>query len=302
MITLLMLTALAFGPTLDLEIASGEHLAVRDEGKGPTVVLVPGLTGCCYGFRQVVPGLTGAGRRTVVIEPLGIGASARPAHADYSLTAQADRLAAVMDSLRTGPAVVVGHGVSGSMVLRLALRRPDLVAAVVSIEGGPDERAATPTVKRALGLASFAVKVGAGRVLRDRFRAGLENASGDRAWIDGITLRRYFAGTARDVPAALAALRAMADAEEPQSLQANLSAIRCPVLLLLGGADHEGGPDDSAVALLRERLPDLQVAGFPGGGHYLFEEDPAGVVRAILDLPAGGAATVASATSGRSSP
>ncbi|MBE0567364.1 MAG: alpha/beta fold hydrolase [Krumholzibacteria bacterium] len=282
MLALLMVAALAAGAAQDLEIAPDEHLNVRDHGAGRTIVLVPGLTGCAYGFRHLIPGLTAAGCRVIVIEPLGIGASARPAGADYSLTAQADRIGAAMDRLGAGPGLVVGHGVSGSMVLRLAYRRPDLVAGVVLIEGGPDENGTTPTVKRSLGLASLAAKLGGGRLLRDRFQAGLEEASGDRSWIDGLTVKRYFAGAARDLHGTIAALRAMADASEPESLRANLDRISCGVTLLLGAAPHEGSPPPADVALLDAQLADFRSQSFAGAGHYLFEEVPDAVTAAIL--------------------
>jgi pimeloyl-ACP methyl ester carboxylesterase len=282
MLTMLVLATLAAGPSSPVQVAPGEILGVSVQGAGRAVVLVPGLTGCAYGFRNVVPELTAAGCRVIVIEPLGIGSSTRPAASDYSLTAQADRIAAAMDELAAGPALVVGHGVAGSMVLRLAYRRPDLVAGVVSIEGGPEESATTPTVKKALGWAALAVKLGAGRFLRDRFRSSLESSSGDPSWIDDITVRRYFAGTARDLDGTIKALRAMADTPEPESLHANLARIACPVTLLLGTAPHDGAPDAAAVALLQTELTDFRTREFTGAGHFIYEEEPAGVAAALL--------------------
>ena len=47
----------------------------------------------------------------------------RPPEADYSLTAQADRIAVVLDVLGLEPAVVVAHAVGASMALRLAYRQ-----------------------------------------------------------------------------------------------------------------------------------------------------------------------------------
>src|SRR3989475_10138279 len=80
-------------------VAPRESLPVEAAGGGAPVVLIPGLFGWAFGFRKLVPLLVGAGYRTIVIEPLGVGASARPEKANYSLTAQADRIAAVLDSL-----------------------------------------------------------------------------------------------------------------------------------------------------------------------------------------------------------
>lgn len=282
-VTLLTLSSAAL-----IETGPGEAVATYSVGAAATaedtVVLVPGLTGCAYGFRRLSEELATSGCRVVVIEPLGVGASDRPAAADYSLTAQADRLARVIEFEQAGPCLVLAHGVAGSMALRLASRRPDLVLAVVSIEGGPVENCLTPTVKRTLSLVSLAAKLGAKRLIRDRFKSSLEAASGDPAWLDGITVRRYFQGFGRNLSASVDALRAMAEAQEPESLQANLHRINCPVVLLLGTAEHEGCPPPDAVAVLRSSLPNFQLKKVSGAGHFIFEEQPQVVAQVVLDL------------------
>src|SRR5438034_1407116 len=78
--------------TFSLALSPAESVAVTVTGTGDPVVLVPGLFGSAFGYRAVIPLLTDAGYRAIVVEPLGIGSSARPEHADYSLTAQADRI------------------------------------------------------------------------------------------------------------------------------------------------------------------------------------------------------------------
>src|SRR5438034_523440 len=85
--------------TFSLALSPAESVAVTVTGTGDPVVLVPGLFGSAFGYRAVIPLLTDAGYRAIVVEPLGIGSSARPEHADYSLTAQADRIAAALDRL-----------------------------------------------------------------------------------------------------------------------------------------------------------------------------------------------------------
>src|SRR2546428_7698221 len=115
---------------------------------------------------MVIPRVTGAGYRAIVIEPLGVGNSGRPEHADYSLTAQADRIAGALDQLGVTWAVIVAHATSASIAYRLAYRRPDLVRAVVSLEGGPVEAAATPGVRRPMRLRARVQLVGGGPVLR----------------------------------------------------------------------------------------------------------------------------------------
>src|SRR2546430_6577011 len=100
-------------------VAPAESLSVEAAGRGARVVLIPGVFGWAFGFRKLVPLLVGAGYRTIVIEPLGVGASARPEKANYSLTAQADRIAAVLDSLHVRNALVLAHSIGGSEAVRL---------------------------------------------------------------------------------------------------------------------------------------------------------------------------------------
>ena len=38
-------------PTESVTVAPGEQITVAVAGEGPTIVLVPGLSGCCYAFR-----------------------------------------------------------------------------------------------------------------------------------------------------------------------------------------------------------------------------------------------------------
>src|SRR5437867_2188495 len=119
-------------------VAGAESLQVTVAGPdgGTPVVLIPGLFGSAFAYRRVIPPLAAAGDRVIVIEPLGVGSSGRPEHANYSLTAQADRVAAALDALGVTRAVVVAHSTSASIAYRLAYRRGDLVRAIVSLEGG----------------------------------------------------------------------------------------------------------------------------------------------------------------------
>lgn len=266
--------------------ASRASVAAPDTSPRVSVLLVPGLSGCAHGWRKVAPLLAAGGCRVVIAEPLGIGGAPRPADADYSLTAQADRLAARLDSLRAAPAVVVAHGVSVSMALRLAVRRPDLVRAVVALEGGPAETAASPALASALGKAKLAAKLLGMRTVRAKFRASLAAASGDAAWIDDAVVRAYLAGPGVDLGAAQRTARAMALAREPEPLVANLPRVRCPVALLLGGAPHAGRVPEEQVAALRAGVARLTVAVVDGAGHFLQEERPEVVASAALALAA----------------
>jgi pimeloyl-ACP methyl ester carboxylesterase len=262
-------------------VGPGEELHVEIHGHGPTLVLIPGLLGSAYGFRKVVGPLADAGYRVVVVEPLGIGGSARPRSADYSLTAQADRVAAVLDRLDGGQAVVVAHSVGASIAMRLAYRHPERVAALVSLDGGPAEAAGTRGFRRAMRFAPLLRLFGGEGRIRSQVRTTLVERSADPAWVTEEVVDGYMAGASRDLGAALRAFGQMARAREPEALGPHLRAIRCPVRLVIGTATREGGISPAEIGQLRAGLPSFALETVPGAGHFVFEEKPMAVVSAV---------------------
>jgi len=265
-------------------VAPAESLSVETAGRGDPVVLIPGLFGSAFGFRKLVPLLVDAGYRTIVIEPLGVGASARPQKANYSLTAQADRIAAVLDSLHVRNALVLAHSIGGSEAFRLTYRRPDLVRGLLSIEGGPTERAITPAFKRALRFAPWIKLFGGIRLIRRKIRGMLIDSSGDPSWVTDSTVLGYTAAAGRDLDATLKAYLAMANAREPELLAPHLSQIRCPVRLMVGGAHHDGDVGVPEVQLLARALPAFAIDSVPAAGHFIQEEEPGAVLASVTRL------------------
>jgi len=289
--TLLAMVQLAAPAHLDslarrIAVAPAESIQVTAAGPsmGPTVVIIPGLVSPAYAFRKVLPPLAEAGVHAVVVEPLGVGHSSRPGNADYSHTAQAHRVAAVMDSLGLKHAVIMGHAVGTAVVLRLALARPDLVRGLMLLEGGALESAAVPGVKKAIQF-SFLVRIFAGRGrIRKEVRKALIASSGDASWVTDSLVERYTEGAAGDMGAVLRALKGMQRSVEPDSLAPRLSEIHVPVLLMLGGAAHEAGPSTGRVHTLERRIPQLRERVVFGAGLHIHEEQPAVVVEELLRL------------------
>jgi pimeloyl-ACP methyl ester carboxylesterase len=287
LLALLLITdSASVSQTFMVAVAPTESLSVEITGRGDPVVLIPGLFGSAFGFRKIVPLLADAGYRTIVIEPLGVGASARPEKANYSLTAQADRIAAVLDSLHVRNALVLAHSIGGSEAFRLTYRRPDLVRGLLSIEGGPTEKAITPAFKRALRFAPWIKLFGGMRLIRRKIRGMLIDSSGDASWVTDSTVLGYTAAAARDLDATLKAYLAMANAREPEQLAPRLPQIRCPVRLLVGGARHDGDVGVQEVDLLKRTLPAFVIDSVRGAGHFIQEEEPGAVLAGVARLKA----------------
>src|SRR4051794_30764758 len=124
--------------------SGGVTLAVDDAGDGTPVVLLHGLTAT---RRYVVMGsrsLERSGHRVVAYDARGHGESApAPLPDAYGYDVLADDLEAVLDELGIQRAVLAGASMGAHTIARLAISRPDRVAAAVFItpafEPGRDE-------------------------------------------------------------------------------------------------------------------------------------------------------------------
>jgi pimeloyl-ACP methyl ester carboxylesterase len=262
-------------------LSDAASLRVAIAGEGAAVVLIPGLFSSSFGYRKLIPKLAEAGYCAIAIEPLGVGGSGRPDHADYSLTAQADRIAAALTALGVDRAVIVAHSAAASIAFRMAYRHPARVAAVVSMEGGIPEQAATAGFRRALKFAPLIRLFGGRRMIRGKVRSTLLGGAADKSWVTDEVVDGYMGPGGRDLGATLRAYKGMANAREPEPLAPRLAEVRCPVRLLLGAVPHQGGPDAAEVARMQQALPALVVERLPGVGHFVYEEAPAAVVAAV---------------------
>ncbi|HEX9054953.1 MAG TPA: alpha/beta hydrolase [Gemmatimonadales bacterium] len=271
----------------DIPVARGEVLRTTSVGSGRPVVLIPGLFGAAFGYRRIVGPLAGLGYRAIVVEPLGFGWSAHPRRANYSLTAQTARVAAVLDSLGIRQALIIAHSTGASIALRLAYDRPDLVEGILSIDGGPAETAATPGLRRAMRFGGMLTKA---LLQPDAFRGEVRREivanSSDTSWVTPEVVAGYTEGATADLSGAIDAWQGMAQSVESESLLARLGDCKVPVRLLVGAVPHQSGVGAEQIALLAQRLPDFSADSVPGSGQYVQEEQPAAVLAALEKLAA----------------
>lgn len=126
-------------PTTSVPPEASVHLHVEEAGDGPAIVLTHGL-GDDAGTWSAVADLLRHSRRVVAWDLRGHGRSGAPASPD-----QYTREVAVADLVRIvdrvgAPVTLVGHSLGGYLSLILALRRPELVRALVLVSSGPGFR------------------------------------------------------------------------------------------------------------------------------------------------------------------
>jgi pimeloyl-ACP methyl ester carboxylesterase len=254
-------------------------------GEGPPLLLVHGLGGAASNWTELAPLLARRHRLLVPDLPGHGGSSALPAVS--GLDPFADRVALVAEREGLLPAPVVGHSLGGMVVLRLALRRPADVQAVV-LAG-----AAGLSIGNVVGrqLLSVFSTVRPGR-LAARYRGWVTRSPLLRRLVFGfVSVADPIALTEGAVEGFLAAQLLHTDVDSAwRALRVDdprqeLEGVRCPVLVLWGSEDVQL-PLDDAFEYTRRLRARLRV--IPGCGHLLIGERPDACDRAIEDfLPDG---------------
>ena len=289
---LLTLALLAGSPdsavVRDIEVAPGETLRTTTIGSGEPLVLIPGIFGAAFGYRTVTGPLAARGYQCIIIEPLGYGWSSHPKHADYSFTAQTERVSRALDQLGVTRALFVAQSSGASIAFRLAIARPGLVRGLLSIDGGPSETAATPGMRKAFSHGSFLAKlVFDETMLRSEVRQEIVRNSGDTTWVTDAVIHGYTAGQTADMHGAIDAFQQMSKSTEPATLADRLHNCVAPVLLLIGTVPHPAGIGADERKLLKAKLRHFKTEHVAGSGQYIQEEQPGAVVAAVSQLDKG---------------
>ncbi|MGB2876282.1 MAG: alpha/beta fold hydrolase [Gaiellaceae bacterium] len=256
----------------------GSVLRYLVAGGGDPLVLVHGLGGAAANWLGLAPLLL-PGRRVIVPELPGHGGSA-PLPAAPSLDAYADRIALLIERERLGPAPLVGHSLGGAIVLRVSIRRPELVSALV-LAGAAGISSGTRRMRYALtmtGLIKPGKRIAPYRHLIARSPALRTLAFGRWGVADPAALpldvaEAFLAGHARHTDTRSAARALVGD--DPRT---DLDRVRAPVLLLWGARDRQLPVGDAFEYARRLGAPLRVIADC---GHLLIGERPEACADAV---------------------
>lgn len=126
----------------------GVALHVETSGDGPPVLLVHGFPDSGHVWRHQVAALVDAGRRTIVPDLRGMGASARPEGVEpYRLSRVVADLLAVLDAHDIERADVVAHDWGAGAAWPLAALHPERVRSLTALSVGHPEASRPPTLE-----------------------------------------------------------------------------------------------------------------------------------------------------------
>ena len=270
--------------TTHVVVAPAETLAVTMSGTGSPIVIIPGLLGGAYGFRKVVPQLDALHDRVIIIDPLGTGGSSRPRDADYSMQAQAARVAAALDSLHIHRALIVGQAAGVPIAFRLGLLRPEQVSGIVAVNGSASEKFSSGGLRMALRLAPIIKLFGGEKRAQNKVVNGLRESSADPSWVTNDVVNAYTAPYKQDFTTTLRVLSAVSSAKEPFVLLPRLHELHMPLLLVLGEGAEKPAVKADELAAMRTAMPAMRVQAFANVGHFIQEERPDLLVQAVNSL------------------
>lgn len=111
----------------------GSKVHYLEQGQGPAIVMIHGLSGVAQNFGYQVLGDLAKEHRVIAIDRPGSGYSVRHPRSAATLEVQADIVAGVIDALGLDQPLLVGHSLGGAVSLATALRHPDKVSGLALI-------------------------------------------------------------------------------------------------------------------------------------------------------------------------
>jgi lipase len=263
-------------------------------GRGHAVVAVHGLTANYVNFVGIAECL--AGRLPLLAFDLrGRGDSDKP-EGPYGLVQHARDIAHAMRSMGVGPSILIGHSMGAFVATALAAQDPDLVTALVLIDGGyvPATLGSGQNTGSALAarIAQLRKTYSSRNDYREFWRAQPHFPRAEwNHWLEAF-LDYEVAGEVSVRPKALEAaiLADLKEVLQREAIVARLRAIRVPTLMLR--AERGFTPDepplfpDELVGEIQSVQPRIEDYKFEGTTHYTIALGEKGSAR-IADLIVG---------------
>ncbi len=248
--------------------------------KGQMVVLSHCWTGNRSTWEPVAARLVTAGRRVVLYDQRGHGASTMGPDAP-TVEQLGEDLAAVLEAVDARDAVLAGHSMGGMAIQALAVARPDVVAERVSAL----VLAGTAGFGVAAGPLAGPVRFATGNRSVERLMASRLGPALIRGTV-GRNPRQAHLEATRDAYLSLPTdvRRQFLIALQAMDFRAGLASVAAPATVVIGSRDLLTPPRLGRA--LAAAIPGARLVEVPGAGHMLPYEEPDQLAEIILSAGA----------------
>lgn len=258
----------------------GQNVAYHRHGQGPSVALIHGIPTSSYLWRNVIPLLVGQGFEVIALDLLGFGNSGKPTDVDLGVASQARLVVAALRQLNWDGSAIVGHDIGGGVAQLVCANDPHAAKHLVLLDSIAYDSFPEPGIARLkepvwddiLGAPDFDLRKG----LAKGFMRGMVHQ--ERVTPE---LIRAYEQPFQGIEGRLAYLRAARAlrTEELSTRMAEIEKLTLPTLILWG-AEDVFQPIQYGMRLANA-MPQARFAKVDHAGHFLPEDEPAGVAHSI---------------------
>ena len=255
--------------------SDGLRLWYEDQGDGPPILCLSGLTRNSTDFDYALPFLVGE-HRVIRLDYRGRGKSQRaPDWRSYTVPTEARDVVELIDHLGLPEVAVLGTSRGGLVAMALALTHKPRLTGVCLVDIGPViAEEGLEVIRGYVGQSPAAATMAEAVAMRAALMAGFEGVPESR-WREEVEkhYRETPGGLAINYDARLRDAVLEAGAAPAADLWPLFDALGGLPLALIRGANTDLLAP-ATVAEMRRRRPDMIVADVPGRGHVPFLDEP----------------------------
>ncbi|MEM9851667.1 MAG: alpha/beta hydrolase [Pseudomonadota bacterium] len=252
--------------------SDGLTLAYDDQGEGPAILCLSGLTRCARDFNYVLPHLPG---RVIRLDYRGRGRSDWAAPETYTIPIEARDVIELLNQLGLERVAVLGTSRGGLIALLLAATAKDRLSGVCLNDIGPEIAPdGMAVIRDYIGVAPSAKTYAEAEAQIARRQPGFSGVPASR-WAEEV--RHFYDETPdglalRYDPDLRVPVLANVEAEAPDLWPFFDALAGLPLALIRG--ENSNILSAETTAEMRARRPDMIVAQVPGRGHVPFLDEP----------------------------
>lgn len=259
---------------------------VEDEGNkraGEVILLIHGLAGSTYTWRDVVPRFVKEGYRVISMDLKGFGLSEKGYASNHSHIEQSKLIAGVLDELDINSAHIAGHSMGVNVVLHFAYNYQYKVKSLILIDGGIWQLRGNqflisflnfPPIRRI--VRHFSSRI----VTKKYFKKVMLSAYLNKDVATDTVIEAYynrFLINEGDL-----SYFAMIRDSNKNKIDFCLCKIKKPSLIIWG--DNEPWVEEKRLSYLMEELNEPQLKFIEDSGHLPMEEQPAQFSSAVIEF------------------